>query len=104
MLASTFGSKAARIVVNILAVMVLVVQAYLFFRWELYTECVAQQATVAADRDRTIAQAIDVERAAERQLLLSPSEAKRIAVLNARARVDTVRASNPPPPGPETCD
>lgn len=94
-LSSTFSSRAARVVVNVLAVLVLLVQFYLLYRWETYARC----AEATAQRGQAISAATDRERAAERELLEAPSEERRLAVLAARAEVDRVRAANPA----ETC-
>lgn len=102
-LSSTFSSSAARVAVNVLAVLVLVVQGYLFYQWEAYTECVGDRASLAAQRARAISRATDVERAAERELLRRPSPEARAAVFAAREHTDSVRSANPPAPGPETC-
>lgn len=102
-LANTFSSKAARVAVNVLAGVVLVTQLYLLYRFEAYVDCVADSATVSAERGRAIAVATDGERAAERDLLATPSAAGRERALQARGEVDRVRAANPPPAGPESC-
>src|SRR5688500_10939114 len=80
-LSSTFGSRAARVIATILAITVLLVQGFLLYRWEAYTDCVGRQATAASDRARALSEATDLERVAERDLLSAPSAAARDRVV-----------------------
>lgn len=101
-------SPVGRSIVTVLAVVSLALSLYVGYRYVELIDCLQSHAAADAVRTRAIAEATDLERMADRDLLEGPDgpSAKgrtgaqlRRDALDARAHTDRVRAANPAPDG-----
>lgn len=94
-------APTGRIIALALAVISLSLSLYVGYKYVGLINCLKTHATADARRTRAIADATDLERAADRRLLLGAGDlaALRRASLDARAHTDVVRAANPAPTG-----
>jgi hypothetical protein len=97
-------TPAMRAVLVVLIVASLGLSIYASSRYVGLVNCLQDHAAADATRTKKIADATDVERAADRNLLMGPREGRtpaelRQRALDARAETDRVRAANPAPSG-----
>lgn len=95
-------TSGARATTTVMAMIALLGCLLLGLRQQAYINCVAEQQARDAERTRAIAAATDVERAADRDLIMGApgrtQESLRAADVAAREFTDQIRAANPPPP------
>lgn len=98
------NTSTARAVTTIVAIIALLVAAYVGLRQQDYITCVADQQSMSDARTRILAAATDNERAADTALIAGQQPGGptivelRQASVAARAVTDLVRKQNPPPP------
>lgn len=97
------NTSAARATTTFIAIIALVLSAWLLLRQQQYLDCVADAQHASARRTSAISEATDRERAADLALIRGPLPGGpdvaqlRAAALAARQNTDRVRAENPPP-------
>ncbi len=81
----------------LLAIASMVVSIYVGYRYVRLIDCLAARDEASAVRTAAIAEATDLERAADLALLRTPGPAARAFAVEAREATDRVRAANPAP-------